>query len=161
MGGEDSEDSVMEDGSSNADVSKADDATITSKAATEVDEKGGGGVAMDVDGEEEKKTKKKKEPEPPSFVLSNPCRITKAQADVCAFDRSQRYQPIRNHEKPCGVILVSDSTPGEEEDLGTVKPPSIESEDEADLPEPFIWTPPGHTDVTSSTSNDASSSSVT
>jgi 26S proteasome regulatory subunit N2 len=104
------------------------------------------GEAMDIDEEEEKKPKKKREPEPTSFVLSNPCRITKAQVDVCSFDRSQRYHPIRDQEKPSGVILVTDSTPGEDEDLGTIKPPSIESEDEAEAPEPFIWTPPGYTE---------------
>lgn len=105
------------------------------------------GEAMDID-EEEKKIKKKREPEPTSFMLSNPCRITKAQADVCSFDPTQRYHPIRNEEKLCGVILVTDSTPGEEEDLGTVKPPSIESEDEAEAPEPFVWTPPDYTEPT-------------
>jgi len=154
-GGEDSEDSVMEDGSSKADESKADDATTTAASKVEGEEKDG--EAMDVDGEgqeeAQKKTKKKKEAEPSSFTLSNPCRITKAQADVCTFDSNQRYQPIRHQEKPCGVILVTDSTPGEEEDLGTVKPPSIESEDEAEAPEPFIWTPPGHADAATSNSD--------
>jgi 26S proteasome regulatory subunit N2 len=104
------------------------------------------GEAMEIDGEEGKKPKKKKEPEPKSFTLSNPCRITKAQANVCSFGQSQRYYPVRSEEKPRGVILVTDSRPGEEEDLGTVKPPSIESEDEPDAPEPFVWTPPGYTE---------------
>merc|ERR1712165_323486 len=127
------------------DESKADDSKMEDTASKAEDDRGDekGGEAMDIDEEEEKKPKKKKEPEPSSFALSNPCRITKPQADVCVFDSSQRYQPVRNQEKPCGVILVTDSTPGEEEDLGTVKPPSIESEDEAEAPEPFIWTPPG------------------
>merc|ERR1712192_47574 len=35
---------------------------------------------------EEKKQKKKREPEPLSYRLSNPCRITKAQAEYCEFD---------------------------------------------------------------------------
>merc|ERR1712137_1437217 len=94
---------------------------------------------------EEKKQKKKRESEPLSYRLSNPCRITKAQAEYCEFDLEQRYRPIRTEEKPYGVILVTDSTPGEDEDLGVVKPPSIESEDEADPPEPFEWTPPEET----------------
>lgn len=109
------------------------------------------GESMEVDdtkeeegGTEGSKIKKKREPEPTSFRLSNPCRITKAQAEACVFDLNQRYRPIHQEEKPCGVIIVTDSTPGEEEDLGTVKPPSIESEDEADAPEPFEWTPPNH-----------------
>jgi len=113
--------------------------------------------SMDIDGDvkaeeegdeiEAGKVKVKREPEPATFRLLNPCRITKAQAKVCAFDTNQRYRPIHHEEKPCGVIMVTDSTPGEDEDLGTVKAPSIESEDEADPPEPFEWTPPGHPDA--------------
>jgi len=92
--------------------------------------------------EEEKKPKKKREPEPLFHSLSNPCRITKAQAEFCEFVLEQRYRPIRVEEKPCGVILLTDSTPEEEEELGTVKPPSIESDDEADPPAAFEWAPP-------------------
>merc|ERR1740124_1855787 len=137
----------------------------------------GGAKSIDIDGDtkvgdtkvEEKvdenetgRTKNKREPEPTTFCLPNPCRITKAQAEVCAFDQYQRYRPIHHEEKPCGVIMVTDSTPGEEEDLGTVKAPSIESEDEADPPEPFEWTPPGHPDAQkSSTSTNKDESSPT
>jgi 26S proteasome regulatory subunit N2 len=108
---------------------------------------------MDVDGDnankaaaasEENKPKKKREPEPTSFRIPNPSRITTAQAEVCVFDLSQRYRPIRPEEKPCGVIMLTDSTPSEEEDVGAVKTPA--QEDEADPPEPFEWTPPGHPD---------------
>jgi len=116
---------------------------------------------MEIDGveddlEEDKKAKKKREPEPSSFRLSNPCRITKAQAEFCKFDLSQRYRPVILNEKPFGVIMLTDETPEEEEDLGTVKAPSVESEDEADAPEPFEWTPPDHPDLqTTSASNAA------
>jgi len=106
---------------------------------------------MDIDGEdvvEEKKIRKKREPEPSSYRLSNPCRITKTQAECCTYDLDQRYRPIRTQEKPYGVIILTDSTPGEDEDLGTVKAPSIESEDESDPPEPFEWAPAGHSDDT-------------
>ena len=98
---------------------------------------------MDVDKEEEeKKTKKKREPEPTSFRVGNPSRITTAQSLVCEFDLAQRYRPIRSEEKPFGVIILTDSTPGEEEDLGAVKAPSLEPEGECAPPEPFEWTPP-------------------
>lgn len=108
---------------------------------------------MDIEGEEtedmEKKPKKKREPEPSFYRLSNPCRITKAQADFCVYDLDQRYRPIRTAEKPQGVIILTDSSPDEEDkDLGTVKPPSIESEDEAGPPEPFEWTPPEESNST-------------
>lgn len=107
--------------------------------------------SMDVEGEEAKpvvediKPKKKREPEPTSFRLTNPARVTTAQADVCAFDLDQRYRPIRPEVKPYGVIMLTDSTPGEgDEDLGAVKTPA--QEDEADPPGAFEWTPPGHAD---------------
>lgn len=90
----------------------------------------------------EEKKKKKREPEPKSFRLSNPCRITKAQAKFCAFDLEQRYRPVRPNETPFGVILVTDSTPGEKEDLGAVRAPSLEPEGELPPPEPFEWKPP-------------------
>jgi len=104
------------------------------------------GDAMDVDkekgGEEMEKKKKKREPEPTSFRMGNPARITKAQSDFCVFDLSQRYRPIRPNESPFGVIVLTDSTPGEEEDLGAVMAPSLEPDGELAPPEPFEWTPP-------------------
>merc|ERR1712194_801355 len=111
------------------------------------EKKEGDGDAMDVDTKEEpvevekKPVKKKREPEPTSFRVGNPARITVAQSAVCEFDLSQRYRPIRSEEKPFGVIILTDSTPGEEEDLGAVKAPSLEPEGETAPPEPFEWTP--------------------
>jgi 26S proteasome regulatory subunit N2 len=105
--------------------------------------------SMEIDKEEEKddedqgkKLKKKREPEPSSFRVGNPARITKAQSQVCEFDLTQRYRPVRPDEKPVGVIILTDSTPGEEEELLAVKPPSLEPEGELAPPEPFDWTPP-------------------
>merc|ERR1719362_2723442 len=99
--------------------------------------------------DEEVKPKKKREPEPTSFRLANPARVTTAQAEVCAFDLDQRYRPVRPEETPYGVVMLTDSTPGEDEDLGAVKTPA--QEDEADPPEAFEWTPPGHPDHPDST----------
>ena len=130
------------------------------------DKKDGDADGMEIDGVEDdigedKKAKKKREPEPTSFRLSNPCRITKAQAEFCQFDLNQRYRPIIPNEKPFGVIMLTDETPDEEEDLGTVKAPSVESEDEADAPEPFEWTPPDHPDLqTTTTTTTATSDNV-
>merc|ERR1711935_1083395 len=90
----------------------------------------------------EKKSKKKREPEATSFRISNPSRVTSAQSRECEFDMSQRYRPIRVEEKPFGVIILIDSTPGEAEDLGAVKAPSLEPDGECAPPEPFEWTPP-------------------
>lgn len=101
---------------------------------------------MDVDKDEEankeKKPKKKRVPEPTSFRVGNPSRITTAQSSVCEFDLAQRYRPIRSEETPFGVVILTDSTPGEEEDLGAVKAPSLEPEGECAPPEPFEWMPP-------------------
>ena len=102
--------------------------------------------SMDIE-DVEKKAKKKREPEPMSFRVSNPSRITMAQSFVCEFDLCQRYRPIRQEEKPFGVIILTDSSPGEEEDLGAVKAPSLEPEGETAPPEPFEWAPPGHPDA--------------
>jgi 26S proteasome regulatory subunit N2 len=112
--------------------------------AMEVEKEEEKAESMEVEKEEEKKVKKKREPEPTSFRVSNPARITTAQSAVCEFDLSQRYRPIRPEEKPFGVIILTDSTPGEEEDLGAVKAPSLEPEGECAPPEPFEWAPPGH-----------------
>lgn len=101
------------------------------------------GDDMDVDGDEpEKKLKKKREPEPNHFRVKNPARITSFQSVMCAFDLDQRYRPIRPEEKPYGVIILTDSTPGEVEELGAVKAPSLEPEGELPAPEPFEWMPP-------------------
>merc|ERR1712038_202898 len=102
-----------------------------------------GGAEEDAPPSEPDKKRKKREPEPTSFRLSNPCRITKPQTEVCSFDLSQRYIPVHTGDRPFGVMLVTDSSPGEEEDLGKVKTPSLELDgEEADPPEPFEWTPP-------------------
>jgi len=98
------------------------------------------GMDVDGEGEEEEKPLPKKR-EPTSFRVKNPARITKAQSKVCEFDLEQRYRPIRPNEVPFGVVILTDSTPAEEdEDLGAVQAPSLEGE--CAPPKPFEWTPP-------------------
>lgn len=117
-----------------------DESTKEEKKEGEEEKKEDG---MEVDGEPEEKKPKKKEPEPTSFRIKNPARITLAQSEVCEFDLNQRYRPIRPSEKPFGVIILTDSTPEEEEeDLADVKAPSLEPEGELSPPEPFEWQPP-------------------
>ena len=129
------------EGGAAMDVDKEEEKTDSKDAAG--DEKG---EKMEVDKEEEeKKPKKKREPEPTTFRVGNPSRITVAQSRVCEFDLGQRYRPIRPEETPLGVIILTDSTPGEAEDLGAVKAPSLEPEGECAPPEPFEWTPPEET----------------
>jgi len=94
--------------------------------------------------DDKKSSKKKKEPEPDTFRVSNPARVTKLQTEFCVFDLDQRYRPVRPDGKPSGVIILTDSTPDEEEEVSAVKTPSLDAEDEAETPEPFEWAPPGH-----------------
>jgi 26S proteasome regulatory subunit N2 len=130
------------EGGTAMDVEKEEPKEAEKKEGEEKDEK----METDKEGEAEepKKVKKKREPEPTSFRVGNPARITTAQSAVCEFDLSQRYRPIRPEEKPFGVIILTDSTPGEAEDLGAVKAPSLEPEGECAPPESFEWAPPGH-----------------
>lgn len=134
------------EGDKSATAMEVDKEEDTKEDKKEGEEKDGDGEKMDVDNEEEEEKKpppkKKREPEPTTFRVGNPVRITTAQSKVCEFDLSQRYRPIRPEEKPFGVIILTDSTPGEEEDLGAVKAPSLEPEGELAPPEPFEWTPP-------------------
>lgn len=119
------------------------------------------GMDVDKEGEPEKKPKKKREPEPTSFRVGNPVRITTSQSQVCEFDFAQRYRPIRPDEKPLGVIILTDSTPDEEEDLGAVKAPSLEPEGELAPPEPFQWMPPQPpTSAASADSSEAATSAA-
>ena len=114
-------------------------------ASTDEDKEQQGAESMDVDDDENKATsqaKKKREPEPTMFKVGNPARITKAQSAYCEFDFTQRYRPVRASVKPFGIIILTDSTPDEEEDVLAIKPPSMEPEGELAPPEPFEWTPP-------------------
>lgn len=70
--------------------------------------------------------------EPKFFFLSNPCRITRAQSLVCAFDSNQRYIPIFLQKNPHGIIMLVDKNPNEKEDLGAVINPSIKFDDKFD-----------------------------
>jgi 26S proteasome regulatory subunit N2 len=138
------------------DVDKDDTETETEKADEKTKEvedkktKATDGESMDVDAQEEvpeKKAKKKREPEPAFFLVTNPSRITASQSEFCEFVLNQRYRPIRPEKKSFGVIILTDSTPNEEEDVGAIQTPSLEPEGECAPPEPFEWTPPDHPDA--------------
>ena len=89
------------------------------------------------------KKKKKKEPEPTSFRVGNPARVTSSQSSHCRYDLGQRYRPVRPDGPPSGVIMLTDSEPGEDDaELGAVRTPA--QEEEADPPLAFEWAPPGH-----------------
>ena len=143
-------------------TAKAKAAAAKKKKEEEEEEEAGGSADMEIDkdkkeggeddkkeGEEEEKKeggegegaekKKKKGPEPKSFDLNNPSRMTKAQVSHC-FVKPGRYHPVLPGAKT-GIIVLSDTTPSEEDDeVEEVKVPSVE-EEEAKMPEPFIWRP--------------------
>lgn len=87
-----------------------------------------------------------KSPEPHEFALANPSRVTARQAALCSFSSDGRYRPVRRDAVVGGVVILTDETPDEEEDVAAIKTPSLDAEDEADPPEPFEWAPPGHAD---------------
>merc|ERR1711935_593621 len=130
---------AKEDGSSDA-------MEVEEKAEEKADGEDGDGMAVEKQELPEKKLKKKREPEATSFRVSNPSRVSTAQSQLCEFDMTQRYRPIRVEEKSFGVVILTDSTPGEAEDLGAVKAPSLEPEGECAPPEPFEWNPPEETE---------------
>ena len=110
---------------------------------------------MEVDGEETKKEDdsaaktevKKSQPEPESFRLENPDRVTRSQEMFVHFDLSQRYVPIIAGRKPAGIIMLKDTQPHEPEEVTKIQAPSANcsTEEEADPPEAFEWTPPTST----------------
>ena len=53
---------------------------------------------------------------------------------------------MRPDGKISGVIILSDITPDEEEDVADVNTPSLDADDEAEAPEPFEWATPRHLD---------------
>jgi 26S proteasome regulatory subunit N2 len=158
---------VTASGTDAMDVDKPDDEGVTGGVADEI-AAATDGDAMDVeeggttaattgeDGGADTVTstpivKKKKEPEPTSFEISNPARVTKIQSKYCVFDMMQRYHPIRVDETPqSGVIMLTDTKPpqtleeedDDEDNLGSLRVPSLEPEGELPPPEPFVWSPP-------------------
>jgi len=127
-------------GDEGKDEGKADDETKKEEAKKD------GKDAM----EEEKK---KKEPEPTSFVVSNPSRVTKAQALVCTFDASSRYRPVRPSCQ--GVVLLEDTQPMDESDLQELQSPMDQPEGELPPPEGFLWTPPTADDAMGEANDDS------
>ncbi|GMI08303.1 hypothetical protein TrVE_jg10477 [Triparma verrucosa] len=155
--------------------------TAKAKAAAAKKKKEEGGDDMEVDkkeeetkkegegeGEEEKegeedseaaKKKKKKGPEPKSFELNNPSRMTKSQVRVCE-PKPGRYHPVLAGAKS-GIILLTDTTPTEEDDeVEKVTVPSVE-EEEAKMPEPFVWRPEGAAPAAAPTTTDTTATTPT
>uniref|UniRef100_A0A7S1FUA1 26S proteasome regulatory subunit RPN2 C-terminal domain-containing protein n=1 Tax=Corethron hystrix TaxID=216773 RepID=A0A7S1FUA1_9STRA len=92
----------------------------------------------------EDRKSRRKDPEPAFHRLANPCRITAPQSAVCAFDLNQRYRPVRPEGRPQGIVMLTDTTPAEEEDVDTMELPSLDDGEgqEVEAPEPFEWAPP-------------------
>lgn len=111
---------------------------------------------------EAQKSKAAKEPEPSSHSLDNPARVVPAQEKLVKFPEGSRYMPIRSG-RTAGILLLKDSTPGEEAELVSQGNPSAgpqaaqaapgaaaqpqtnqqPEEDEPPPPEPFEFAPAG------------------
>ena len=77
------------------------------------------------------------------YVLPNPSRVTVAQRPLVSFSGAQRYVPAHRSVRPSGVVMLLDNDPDAPEDVVQVETPGLEAdEDEAEPPEPFVWTPP-------------------
>jgi len=88
-------------------------------------------------------TKKKSLPDDKE-LLTNPVRVTKAMTSVVRFRRSERYSPACGENMRVGVIVLRDTTPGEEQEVVKVAVPPTGDVDpnEPAPPQPFEWTPP-------------------
>ncbi|CAM9153706.1 unnamed protein product [Pylaiella littoralis] len=115
---------------------QGDEAGVEEKKGTEGDD--------NKEGEKPEGAKPKREPEATSFKIKNPARVTPSQEPFVHFEFDQRYVPVRKSGKPLGIIMLSDRTPDEPEDVALVEAPSTDPDgEEADPPEPFEWTPGG------------------
>mmetsp|Transcript_132096 Transcript_132096/g.358717 ORF Transcript_132096/g.358717 Transcript_132096/m.358717 type:complete len:511 (-) Transcript_132096:132-1664(-) len=96
------------------------------------------------DGEGEEK-KGAEPPEPSEEILSNPCRVLKAQMQHISFPKEIDSQPVRYApllgSRRVGFLLLSDSKPDEPEDLFLEEDKADAAEEkEPDPPAPFEWT---------------------
>jgi len=77
-------------------------------------------------------------------ILHNPARVTHPQRSFILFDQDERYRPVRTGAiKGSGVILLTDATPDEEQQIVETSMPGIEGdepeEDEPEPPPPFEY----------------------
>ena len=89
-------------------------------------------------------------------MLSNPVRVTKAMMEFVRVPAGQRYAPV-SKEIGWGILVLDDSTPGEEEQVIKVAPPPPFEFDpnEPEPPAPFEWEPPSAAAAAASSSSTA------
>lgn len=76
---------------------------------------------MEVEEKEEEEVKPKKdEPEPDSYMLENPCRVTRAQRQCVSLPPDSRYQLV-NQREISGFIILRDNNPDAEVELVDLK----------------------------------------
>eukprot|EP00049_Salpingoeca_infusionum_P024811 m.17180 g.17180 ORF g.17180 m.17180 type:complete len:931 (-) comp7356_c0_seq1:1525-4317(-) len=91
--------------------------------------------------DDESQEKKEEEAVEPDFdTLANPARVVKDQLAVIEIPDECRYQPVTKDKFVSDIVVLADSTPGEEEELIALEEPSDAGDgSSADGPEP---TPP-------------------
>eukprot|EP00043_Microstomoeca_roanoka_P013109 m.128145 g.128145 ORF g.128145 m.128145 type:complete len:939 (-) comp15669_c0_seq1:62-2878(-) len=77
--------------------------------------------------EAEEAEKKKEEPEPDFEILSNPARVVKEQLPLISIPEECRYQPVSKIHG--AIVILRDTTPGEEEELINVSASTGEAMD--------------------------------
>eukprot|EP00126_Sphaerothecum_destruens_P004013 Sdes_comp17882_c0_seq1m7144 len=126
-------DAMVVDGSSAPAVPAAEEAKVNASKQT------AGGC-------EEKVERRKSGRDTADFsLLDNPCRVAVEQIKYISFPEASRYVPVKSGFF-CGITLLKDATPEEEEELVELSAPksavdpagaSVEDEDEPSAPEPF------------------------
>jgi len=92
------------------------------------------------DGAKAKEASKPKVPEPTEYMLSNPARITRCQADVVTVGLGQRHVPVAPSGSSVFVLMDTD-VDGAAPDVVKLEPIGDGSPPEASAPADFVWTP--------------------
>ncbi|XP_023930925.1 26S proteasome non-ATPase regulatory subunit 1-like [Lingula anatina] len=90
---------------------------------------------------EEKEKEEKKKEEPAFEMLDNPARVMRAQLRVVSLPEGSKYKGLKDVSNG-GIIMLSNSKPGEDEELiehVAAGGPKVEEESEPEPPEPFEW----------------------
>ncbi len=90
---------------------------------------------------EEGEKKKKKEKEPDFEGKENPARVTPSQLKFLAFDKDERYTPLKfaSSGADLGFVMLKDQKPEQPEVLVDFKNTKEDDLPEPEAPEPFTW----------------------
>lgn len=94
-------------------------------AKEKADAKGKAADDQAKDGKEaEAESEAEPEPEPETYLLPNPARVVPAQLRLVSLEPGCRYRPVQQRPLTGGILVMTDSTPQEQEDLIETKEPT-------------------------------------